>query len=267
MTALTDQSRAMDVVKQNRYVTELLTPTTTPAGGADNSQSARFNSLIAQRLSAPAASASATATTASASDVSAMAGILAEVEDSYRKGDTNTGIGRVNKGLIYFSATPGLPVSNKIDLLIGGAKISHKAKNFDKAREYVNEALDLSRAGGAYQMGAIEGLRLLLNGDETAVTTFNEKLMRYNDALEKNDVQQLPALADGLVDASRSLPEDSYFRLEANLSKAAALKLSGGSPASVKDWLSQTQGQAEKARDQAVVQQCRALLSAYTKNQ
>ena len=232
---LSPQAKEMLDAKANPYVGQLLAPRT--AGVSSTASGTATSSALSSSSNSPYTSVNPQTAVAISSRIgivdpavkAVMDSALTNAEKCYSSGDTSGGVSEVNMGLIYFSGHPGLPITERIDLLICGTKLCHKANNFDRAREYVNEAQKLSAANGDYQMDTIEGLRLILLGHEAEATNFNSKLSAFNSALSNSSQQsQLSALADDVVAAAAKLPEDSPFRQQAQECKAKAQKLATG---------------------------------------
>jgi len=186
--------------------------------------------------------------------------LLSESEASYEKGDMEIGLEKVKEALAYSTAQSELPATARIDILLSGSRLSYGARDFDQSRQYVSQAIALAHQNQDYKMDDLEGVRCMLSGNGAEAADYNLRLAQFNTSLNQSDFSQLPALADGLIDATKSLPEDSFFRISALLNQGSALFLSGAKPSQTRETLTKVEALAEKAHDQPIVASCEDLL-------
>jgi len=184
-----------------------------------------------------------------------VAELLGEIEAAYGRGEMDSGLTKVKEAL---ACLPGPKA--RIDILLSGVRLSFQAHNFDQSRSYVSEAIDLAHQNQDYKMDDLEGLRCLLNGNSSEAADFDIHMSEFNESLSKSDFVKLPALANALVSATKSLPDDSFFLLRARLSRATSMLLSGGSkPGEAEAYIKQVEALAQRAHDLAVVANCEEL--------
>jgi hypothetical protein len=186
--------------------------------------------------------------------------LLGEIETAYQKGDTDLGLKQVSQALAAAQGTPELPTTTRIDIFLAGGKLSYRAGNFDQSRQYIDQAIALAHQNEDYKMDELEGLRCLLNGNGQQATDYNMQLSQFNEKLSQSDFDQLPTLADGLVAATKTLPDDSFFSLQAQLNRATAMLLTGAKPNQTELCIKKVESLAHKAHDQPIVANCVDLL-------
>ncbi len=170
------------------------------------------------------------------------------------------GLLKIKEALAYSKAHSELPATLRIDALLCGSKLSYGAHDFDQSRQYISQAVELAHQNQDYKMDDLEGVRCMLSGNGGEAAEYNMHLAQFDTSLSQSDFTRLPALADGLVGATKSLPEDNYFRLSALLHQGSALYLSGAQPSQTREALIKVQSLAQKAHDQEIVASCQDLL-------
>jgi hypothetical protein len=182
------------------------------------------------------------------------------------KGETEQALVQVKKALDYANTHQGVAKRARIDLALNGGRLSYGLRDFDQSRLFVDQAIILAHQERDYKMQDLEGLRCLLNGDFHQASEFDLTEARYNDSFTKADYKQLPALADTLLQATSSLPKDSYFSLVAKLNKGTAMVMTGDTAGKTRDYLKNIETLAIKGQDAEIADNCRQLLARMESN-
>jgi hypothetical protein len=267
--------------KENPYVAALLAP---PDSANNLAERERFSQLLHDKLGAKSeqslnetpvsgapvsgAPVNETPVSQNISDTGAQKHIdnlMSAIAAASDKGDFETGLAKVKEAAAFALANPVVTARARIDIALSGGRLSYLAHDFDQSRQYICQAVALAHQNQDYKIEDLEGLRCILNGNGSEAQAYDICSAQFSESLSKSDFDRLPSEADNLITAAKALPEDSFFRLQAQLSKATAMVYAKKNVGETKQYITKVQALALKAQDSEVGEECARLLAKLEK--